>query len=101
MYRVLEFLVKCSKKPTFRLAALHTASASVLMNRAAQGCPPALLSPDRPCHLSQMHSKKGNCLSPWDSGDPQTMLSAPWPLPSFSIGATKPTRLDSGNGMDF
>lgn len=44
-------------------------------------CPPTLLSPERPCHFSQVHSKKRNCLSQCDLGDPQIILSALGPCP--------------------
>ena len=53
------------------------------MNRAAQWYPMPPLSPERQCYLSQMLSKKGNCLSQCDIGDPRTMLSSPRPLLSF------------------
>ena len=68
---------------------LHAAGVSdpMLLNRAACGWPPALLSLERLCHVSPVHSKKGNCLSsPCDPGDPQTMRFTIKPLPSFPTG---------------
>ena len=80
-------MIKCSKKPASRIAALSSCLTPMLMNRAAQWARLALLSLEKPRHLSQMHSKKGNYLSQCNAGDPQTMLSTPSPLPSFSTGA--------------
>ena len=49
----------------------------MLMNKEALWHPQARLSPERQCHLSQMHSKKGSYISHCDPGDPQMLLSAP------------------------
>ena len=72
--RGLEFTVKRSIKPAFRLAAPADISAPVLMDGTAQWRSLAFLCPERQCYLSQMHSKKGNCLSQCNLGEPQTML---------------------------
>lgn len=42
---------------------------------------------ERQCHLSQMHSKKGNCLFQCIPGDPPLSPSVPGYLPSFFTGA--------------
>lgn len=81
--RSLAFMVKGSKKPVSTLAALSGLSSAMLLNGAAQRCPPALLSPERQCCLSHMHSQKGNYLSHGRPGDPQITLLAHGPLPSF------------------
>ncbi len=79
MHRCLEFRVKHSKKlPSAGVPA------AMLMNGVVQGHPPVLLSPVTQCHLSQVHSKKGNCLFQCNAGDAKTMLSTPGSLASFS-----------------
>lgn len=57
----------------------------MLMNGTSQWHLLTLLLPERQCHLSQMHSKKGNCLSKCDSGDYQSMQCSTVPLP-YSTG---------------
>ena len=51
--------------------------------------------------ISQMHSMKGNGLFQCNPGDPQTMLSTPRPLPSFSTGAPLHPAGSLSNGADF
>ena len=71
------FMVKCSKEPASRLAALSRPFL-LFANEAALWCPRALLSLERQCRPSQMQSKEGNCLSPCNPG---VVPSAPGPLP--------------------
>ena len=56
-------VIKCSKKPVSKLVTLSRCLFSYANEWAVPWCPPALLFPERQCYLSQMHSKKGNCLS--------------------------------------
>lgn len=58
---------------------------------------PVLLSLERRCCHSQMHSRQGNCVSLCNPVDPQTALSAPRSLPSFTTEA----KHDLGDGVDL
>lgn len=60
---------------------------------------PVLLSSEKPCHLSQ----RENNFSPGGPGDPQTILPAPRPLPSFPTGATltPPVMMHTSETSDF
>lgn len=79
-------MVKCSKKLAPRFAALSRCLCFYASERGSTLVPTSTLSPERPCHVSQMHSKKGNCFSPSNPGDLQTMLSTPRLLPFFPTG---------------
>ena len=93
-----EFVVKRSKKPTPRFAALCLCSfACDACEQGSMWAPGALLSPERLCHLSQMHSKQENCVSQCDPGDPQTTLPTPGPPPSFPEAPLSPP----GHASDF
>ena len=54
-----ECMVKCSKKLAVRFGAPSRCPYFMLLNKAACWHLPTLLSPERPCHHSQMHSEKG------------------------------------------
>lgn len=74
---------------------------AMLINRVAQQCPPSLLSPERQCHLSQMHPKKENSLSPAIQRILKLLVcsQASALLPHRST--TKPDRHDPLNGMNL
>lgn len=58
----------------------------MLVNVAAQWHLPGLLSLERLWYHSQNHSKEGNCFSPGDPEDPQTILPAPRSPPFLLTG---------------
>ena len=60
MHRGLEIMVKCNKMPVPRFAALSWCLCSSAREQGSTQVPPVLLSPERPCHHPQMHSKKGH-----------------------------------------
>lgn len=82
-----EFLAKSNCKPVLRLASLHQHSISMLVKVAAWWGSLGASTLERSHHLSQMHSKLGNYLSPCTCRDPQAVLSAPGSLPSFPTKA--------------
>ena len=99
MHTGLEYMVKCSKKPAFRLAALSNCFCSYANKCGSSVVPTSSLSLESQCHFSQIHSKKGNCLSLCDLRilRPHCLLPGlcpPYPLERTSL----PARIHPGNG---
>lgn len=77
---------KAQQKPAPRFAPLSQRPLSNVSERGSSMASTSLLSLERSYHLSEMHSKNGNCFSPCNQEDPQTMLPAPRSLPSIPTG---------------
>lgn len=74
----------------------------MLVNGAAQWQPMGAWPLERSCHLSQRHSKQGNCFSPSNSGDPGILR----PCCLFSTlilhqNTAKPISCQPGDVSDF
>ena len=73
----LKFTVKCSKKPTSRLAALIRCLCSYANEQSSTMVPVCSFFPRRGSAISPKYTpKKGTCFSHWDPGDPHCLLWA-------------------------
>lgn len=99
MHRSLEFGVKHSKKPASSLATLSRCLYPYSKKWGSTVVPPALLSPKRPCHLSQMCSKNEELFLPGPLWGSSEAIICPCLL--FHMSTEVSSRVDTSHNMEL